>query len=795
MTKFLLAVAIIATMAVAQTSAIWDGTADTDWYDNQTEFTINTAEQLAGLAQLVNNGENFLGKTITLGANIMLNDTTNWQNWENNPPAPANSWVEFGGFEGTFDGNGYLVSGVYINTYSGWAQGLFRSTNSNATIKNLGVIASFVGGHQDIGGLVGINHGTIINSFAGGNVRSNNYVAGGLVGRNMGTGIIRNSFARGNVNAMAGNAGGLVGWNDGTINNSYSTGGVISISDIGGLVGVREEGIVFNSFYDEQTSGLKDSDDNRGTPKTTAEMKNRNTFTDWNFTNIWGINPNINNGYPYLRSFVDVRVDWDEQTAFIYNGEEQAPTATASFVSNGREVPIKISGAINAGEHTATAVLETANPNINLLNDTIRFTINPKPITRNMITPIPAQPQTGFPIEPPVEVKDGEKVLVENVDYTILYDGNLIVADWVRIIGIGNYTGTASRQFIITPPGAREVRVEWGERREFVFNRMVQHPEWSIGNSGINPDHIEIINARSEVGKHRAFVMIIPEFASLYSNIEPVNTTINYEITRRPLNVVMRDRNGNRRDTITTEENIRVSGDLFDYIENILGYSNFATDTINNRTDDESVLRGSPKFGIQNRNNSRNLRNNDIILERNIPLTIGERFIVIVDTEDITADNYTILQRDIHIEIGERFITLATDPRDDITSVANVRRADNRYGIRFAVNPVSDRAEISVVLPASTASTGSATAATEVSVVIYDMVGNVVFECRGTACLARGVQTQIQADKAHLVPTIIWDLRNSAGRFVANGTYLVIAEARDRNGRVYTYSARLGVKR
>jgi hypothetical protein len=44
---------------------------------------------------------------------------------------------------------------------------------------------------------------------------------------------------------------------------------------------------------------------------------------------------------------------------------------------------------------------------------------------------------------------------------------------------------------------------------------------------------------------------------------------------------------------------------------------------------------------------------------------------------------------------------------------------------------------------------------------------------------------------------MVWDFRNSAGRIVANGTYLVIAEivgagsARPK----YRYSAKLGVKR
>jgi len=60
------------------TADLWDGTTDTSWYnDYDTEFIIYTAEELAGLAQLVNNGNSFSGKTIQLGNNIDLNGL-NW---------------------------------------------------------------------------------------------------------------------------------------------------------------------------------------------------------------------------------------------------------------------------------------------------------------------------------------------------------------------------------------------------------------------------------------------------------------------------------------------------------------------------------------------------------------------------------------------------------------------------------------------------------------------------------------------------------------------------------------------
>ena len=101
---------------------------------------------------------------------------------------------------------------------------------------------------------------------------------------------------------------------------------------------------------------------------------------------------------------------------------------------------------------------------------------------------------------------------------------------------------------------------------------------------------------------------------------------------------------------------------------------------------------------------------------------------------------------------------------------AAIIKSDNRQGIKFAENIVSDQAEISVVLPNNER-------AVETNVVIYDMTGNVVWASTGSAT------------------GLSWDLRNSAGRFVANGTYLVIAEVKSANGKIYAYSARLGVKR
>ena len=108
---------------------------------------------------------------------------------------------------------------------------------------------------------------------------------------------------------------------------------------------------------------------------------------------------------------------------------------------------------------------------------------------------------------------------------------------------------------------------------------------------------------------------------------------------------------------------------------------------------------------------------------------------------------------------------------DDI-SISNIQKSDNRYGIRFAQNPTSDKVEMSAILPNNKR-------VVETKIAIYDMTGNVVHSGASTGS-ATGLS---------------WDLRNSSGRFVANGVYLVVVEVKGANGKMYQYSARLGVKR
>jgi hypothetical protein len=114
----------------------WADLADTSWYyvdPSATSFTISTAEQLAGLAKLVNDGTtNFNGKTINLGADIDLENI---------------EWIPIGSYYGTwfggvFDGTEKTVSGIKVTDNTIPEVGLFgyvRGSSTEAGIRNLTV--------------------------------------------------------------------------------------------------------------------------------------------------------------------------------------------------------------------------------------------------------------------------------------------------------------------------------------------------------------------------------------------------------------------------------------------------------------------------------------------------------------------------------------------------------------------------------------------------------------------------------------------------------------------------------
>jgi len=116
--------------------------------------------------------------------------------------------------------------------------------------------------YQTIGGLVGINTGSIIRSYSTSNYEGDGGGLGGLVGVNTENGEILESYASGDIYARC-VAGGLVGINEGNaiIENSYATGDVDTHNILcgggtGGLVGEnRDNAEIRTSFSHGNVTG------------------------------------------------------------------------------------------------------------------------------------------------------------------------------------------------------------------------------------------------------------------------------------------------------------------------------------------------------------------------------------------------------------------------------------------------------------------------------------------------------------------------------------------------------------
>ena len=140
------AVVLLSAVCVGAVSGVdvWDGSYDIGWYSSsQTTFTITTAEELAGLAKIVNgeiNGvsDDFYGDTIKLGNHLILNDDNAFDSvWNANPGTTSGipsgislkKWSPIGNddnpFRGTFDGGGYTIDNLYSQINSNSQVGLF----------------------------------------------------------------------------------------------------------------------------------------------------------------------------------------------------------------------------------------------------------------------------------------------------------------------------------------------------------------------------------------------------------------------------------------------------------------------------------------------------------------------------------------------------------------------------------------------------------------------------------------------------------------------------------------------
>ena len=253
--------------------------------------------------QAVNNN---LAGDYMLANDIDASDTVNWNTGKGFIPIGRD-----GGFNGSLDGAGCAIEGLYINidsksdpeaVYYNNA-GLFDLLNTNAFVHNLtmqngsvflftdssggnvgsiagenlgqlknvcnlGMEVSSINQSANIGGIVGSNQGTVTDAHNSGSVHdggtSISSQIGGIVGYNSGNGVISYSDNSGAVTGKGEDylLGGIVGKNDGMISNAFNNGDIKGAGEsswgvyIGGIAGEN-----YGNISDSYNKGNISDDD------------------------------------------------------------------------------------------------------------------------------------------------------------------------------------------------------------------------------------------------------------------------------------------------------------------------------------------------------------------------------------------------------------------------------------------------------------------------------------------------------------------------------------------------------
>ena len=181
---------LLPTAAFAEDSTdAWDGTADISWYtdhETDTEYRFTTAEQLAGLAQLVNDktaSVSFEGKTIYLDNDLDLSGSQ----WT--PIGDGSNHRRF--FAGTFNGQHHKIMNLYHHSTGDELirNGLFGVVSDGGTLKNLLVIDADIASNDGslLAGILAdwVNGGTVENCYTSGRIENNvgDKMVGGLIGQ------------------------------------------------------------------------------------------------------------------------------------------------------------------------------------------------------------------------------------------------------------------------------------------------------------------------------------------------------------------------------------------------------------------------------------------------------------------------------------------------------------------------------------------------------------------------------------------------------------------------------------
>ena len=149
-----------------------------------------------------------------------------------------------------------------------------------------------------------------------------------------------------------------------------------------------------------------------------------------------------------------------EIVGWTYGDTPNAPTATAKYgtikytYSKAADGEYSEIVPTDAGTYYIKAKVEETDKYTGIESDAVEFVIGKKILTNDNITKIADQTYTGEEIKPVIEVKDGDKILVLDTDYTVAYEKNIKASEEakakVEMIS-NNYKGTLEKLFTILP--------------------------------------------------------------------------------------------------------------------------------------------------------------------------------------------------------------------------------------------------------------------------------------------------------------------------------------------------------
>lgn len=249
--SFLLAICLIIPAMFAMTACgddpvdppasmeAWDGTTATVSAPVEGVITIETAEELAGLAAAVNGGETYQGITIELACDMDLKN----KEWTpigcgsstSDDIIPTYSRV----FRGTFDGKNHTIYNLKVTTFNGGSAnselaagvGLFGHL-FEAEVKNLTVDTARVEGHHFVCTAIGYSHkstiknitvknATVIGSY--GDSEENGDKVGGVIGYAATASEVEDcSISNSSVKAVR-DCAKVIGWLSSTSTNTNAT--------------------------------------------------------------------------------------------------------------------------------------------------------------------------------------------------------------------------------------------------------------------------------------------------------------------------------------------------------------------------------------------------------------------------------------------------------------------------------------------------------------------------------------------------------------------------------------------